>query len=181
MKMLEEAIKYAVEHHNGSNRKGKDVPYILHPLEALNILYRMDASEEVLCAGVLHDTVEDTDATIADITVKFGTHVAELVAGHSENKDLEWEERKRIALADVAKADKDEQMVVLADKLANIRDIAMDYAKEGNSLWKRFNRGYEKQSWYYHGGVEALAKLAEYDDTKPFYNEFKEKVEMIFK
>lgn len=63
---LEEAIQYAVIKHSGQVRKGTDIPYIVHPLEVMTLLAAMRAEKETVIAGVLHDTIEDTDATYED-------------------------------------------------------------------------------------------------------------------
>ena len=86
MKLLDDAINFATKAHAGVCRKGKTRPYILHPLEAMNIASTLTEDEEVLAAAVLHDTVEDTDVTKADIRAAFGSRVADLVAAESEDK-----------------------------------------------------------------------------------------------
>ena len=173
--MLNEAIIYAMEKHKKQRRKGTNLPYIVHPLAVMSILQQMGAGEELLCAGVLHDTLEDTDATEEEIR-KFGDRVYDLVKSHTDDKSLPWRERKEIALANVSKADSEEQMLVLADKLANIRDIERDYKLLGDKLWTLFREPYEQQKWYYHGGVQALRKLY----CEPMYQEFAMRVENVF-
>nr|WP_304259839.1 hypothetical protein [Phascolarctobacterium succinatutens] len=63
-------------------------------------------------------------------------------------------------MAHLAQADEREQKLVLADKLANMRAIARDYAKYGENLWQRFKRGKDVQSWYYHAAVKAMIDLS---------------------
>ena len=70
--MLTNAIAYAVEMHKGGLRKGTNIPYIVHPLEVMHILFEMGADKKLMAAGVLHDTVEDTKATLEDIEERFG-------------------------------------------------------------------------------------------------------------
>lgn len=77
-----------------------------------------------------------------------------------QDKIFQWEKRKEEALAHLAQADEREQMLVLADKLANMRAIARDYAKYGEDLWQRFKRGKDVQSWYYHAAVKAMIDLS---------------------
>ncbi|MBC8923586.1 bifunctional (p)ppGpp synthetase/guanosine-3',5'-bis(diphosphate) 3'-pyrophosphohydrolase, partial [Escherichia coli] len=64
-----------------------------HPLNVARILRRAGFREEVVVAGLLHDAVEDTEMTDADIRAAFGAEVADLVASHTENKTFSWEER----------------------------------------------------------------------------------------
>ena len=187
--MLNDAIVYAVQKHRDGLRKGTKTPYIVHPLEVMLILQQMGADVHLLAAGLLHDTVEDTDATLEDISKKFGQDVAGLVASHTEDdkshytKEQEiasWRARKEKALTHLAAAGKREKMLVLADKLANMRAIARDYAKLGDELWNRFNKGREDQSWYYYAGAEALRTLADATDAKVAYKEFYTLIEQVF-
>ncbi len=144
---LSEAIIFATERHRGQFRKGTSTPYIVHPMETFQILYSMRADTNLLIAGVLHDTVEDTDTTLDEIIEKFGDDVADLVASNSEDKSKTWQERKEHTIKELANADIRVKMLIMADKVANIRSIAADYANIGNKLWKRFNAPKEKQAW----------------------------------
>jgi myo-inositol-1(or 4)-monophosphatase len=184
-----EAIRFAVEAHEGQLRKGTTPPYIVHPMEVLGILAGMDADAELLMAGVLHDCIEDGElpcgegrrpVTRGDIAERFGERVASLVAAHSEDKSLSWEERKTIALNELAEAEPDLQKMVLADKLSNMRAIARDYRAVGDALWTRFQAPKDKQAWYYAGGVEALKTLASDEKAAPFYEEFCARYREVF-
>ena len=125
--------------------------------------------------------MEDTDATLEEIAAKFGDDVAALVSSHTEkDKSLPWKTRKEIALEHLKHANKREQMLVLADKLSNMRAIARDYAVLKEKLWDRFNRGKDSQAWYYRSGVSSLMKLGEYEDTKALCLEFTELVDKVF-
>lgn len=143
--MLEKAYEFAAQAHKGQVRKGTDVPYIVHPVEVSEILGELGCGEEVMAAGLLHDTLEDTRATAEEIAVRFGEKVAKLVAFNSEDKSLPWEERKTHTLKSLENAEPEQMLLVFADKLSNIRSMRKDYAAVGEELWKRFNRGYEKQ------------------------------------
>lgn len=179
--LLNDAIAYAVLMHRQGLRKGTTMPYIVHPLEVMHILEVMTGDKHLMAAGVLHDVVEDTDATIENVYAKFGEEVGALVAGHTEmHKEDPWEKRKQEALAHLAQAEEREQMLVLADKLANVRAIARDYARYGEDLWQRFKRGKDVQSWYYHAAVKAMAALEFDSAAAPFYKEFEDKVNEVF-
>ncbi len=166
---LEKAIAFASQRHKGATRKGKDTPYILHPLETVTILAAMDADINLLMAGVLHDTVEDTDATLQDILDNFGEDVAELVASHSEDKSKSWQERKQHTIDELQTADIRHKMLVIADKIANLRDMAKDYRTVGENLWDRFNASKEYIAWYYNGIVDGLAELQRCENTRDAY------------
>src|SRR5699024_12152702 len=84
--LLKKAKLFAEKAHDGQLRKNGNVPYITHPIRVAEKLKLVGASEELICAGYLHDTVEDTSVEIVDIQKTFGTRVADLVAAHTEDK-----------------------------------------------------------------------------------------------
>ena len=167
--LLDEAIRFAVECHSGQKRKASDTPYIVHPLEVLTILSAMHADIDVQIAGVLHDTVEDTGATVEEIRERFGDRAADLVEENSEDKTQSWEARKRHTIETLPDASFDLKCLVLADKLSNMRSIIRDYYALGEEVWTRFNRGREQQSWYYSGIIDALDGLQNDERVMDFY------------
>jgi (p)ppGpp synthase/HD superfamily hydrolase len=125
---------------------------------------RNGCNDEVIAAGLLHDTVEDTDLTLEEIEREFGRKVAEIVQGCSEpDKKLSWEERKEHTLAQLKTASLDIRLVACADKIHNIRSIRDDLLEYGESVWKKFNRGKKKQEWYYKGLVESLGFASRFE------------------
>ena len=168
---LDDAIRFATERHAGQTRKGTNIPSILHPLEVLQILYSMRADTELLIAGVLHDTVEDTDTTLEEIRERFGADVADLVASNSEDKSKTWDERKQHTIEMLRGANHRVKQLILADKLSNLRSIAYDYRKVGDKLWERFNAPASKQAWYY-GGIDDALNSLQYTDCKDAYWEY---------
>ena len=179
--LLNDAIAYAAAMHRSGLRKGTTMPYIVHPLEVMHILEVMTGDKHVMAAGVLHDVVEDTSATLEDVYARFGDDIGTLVEAHTEkHKEDPWEKRKEEALAHLAKADLREQKLVLADKLANMRSIERDYARYGEDLWQRFKRGKDIQSWYYHAAVKAMSNLEFDTEAVAFYREFEDKVNHVF-
>ncbi|MCD8344874.1 MAG: HD domain-containing protein [Oscillospiraceae bacterium] len=178
---LNEAIIFAVNQHAGQLRKGTNRPYILHPIEVLQILHSMKADTNLMIAGLLHDTVEDTGATVDEISERFGEDVAGLVAAHSEDKSKTWDERKTFAIEELRTADKRLKMLVMADKLSNMRSIESDYNEIGKEPWNRFNAPFEKQQWYYTGIKDTLSDMAYYPETKECYEELVGIWERVFK
>ncbi|MDO4396715.1 MAG: HD domain-containing protein [Clostridia bacterium] len=177
---INEAIRFATERHAGQKRKGTDTPYIVHPMEVMTILSSMNAEEETMIAGVLHDTVEDTETTIDEIERLFGSRVSRLVELHSEDKSKTWQERKKIAIDRANKANIEEKKLILADKLSNLRAICRDYELHGEELWKRFNAGPEKQAWNYGAMADALEALAEDKSARDFYGEYVSLCKTVF-
>ncbi len=169
---LNAAIEFAVKKHSGQVRKSTTIPYILHPLEVLQILCTMGADTNVMIAGVLHDTVEDTDTTLDEIKESFGEDVAGLVAANSEDKSKSWEARKQHTIDALAEADLRVKMLVVADKLSNIRSMATDAKRIGDRLWDRFNAPKQKQAWYFDGILDAIYDLQFLPECEDAYWEF---------
>lgn len=176
--MIHEAIIFAACAHEGQKRKGTNVPYIVHPFEVAQILTDAGGSEILICAGLLHDTVEDTGVTLEEIQSEFGGEVAALVGLMTEEKSLSWEVRKQKAIDAVNEGmSKDAKMLVCADKLSNLRSIHRDLETFGESVWSRFRRGKEKQKWYYGTMIEKLSCL----ENEFMYAELKQLFSQVFK
>ena len=182
--LLDRAIIFAVHAHAGTERRGKGYPYIVHPMEAVEIVATMTSDQELLAAAVLHDTLEDTDVTLEQIRAEFGDRIASLVADESDvmpegmTEEASWHQRKQAAIDRLSKASRDAKIVALGDKLSNIRDIARDYAEIGDALWSRFHAKDPKDhEWHYRGLAEALHEL----EGTFAYNEFENLVNHIFK
>lgn len=174
------AIEFSANAHLGHFRKGSKTPYITHPFEVAKILATAvdpETNEALICAGLLHDTVEDTKTTLETIEKEFGKEVADLVASDSEDKTLSWEQRKQHTIDFLRdEATREMQLLGCADKLANLRSIKEDYEKIGDEVWERFVRGKEKQGWYYLGIAEALKPLK----GTSMFDEFSELVVEVF-
>ena len=179
--MLNEAIIYATEKHDGQKRKATDIPYIVHPLECVAIASRMTSDEEMLAAAALHDTVEDCKGkgvTIEDIRSRFGDRVAHFVAHESEDKSKTWIERKQTTVDALKDSNKEECILVLADKLSNMRSVEHDYEVLGEQLWERFNmKDKDTIGWYYSAIADAIEdKVSEFE---AFY-EYKSLINKVF-
>ena len=173
--VLDRAIVFATKAHEGQFRKGTQIPYILHPMEAAAIVGTMTTDNEVIAGAVLHDVVEDTDTTIDDIQDMFGDRVAFLVYSESENKrenlsaQSTWKIRKQETLDHLKKAPLDVKMITLGDKLSNIRAIYRDYNTIGDALWQRFNqKDKNEHHWYYQGVADCLTELKDYQVYKEY-------------
>lgn len=157
--MIEEAAAFATRAHEGQFRKGTRRPYIVHPLEVAEIVKTMTTDEEVICAAILHDTIEDCPGVTEEVLRKaFGDRVTDLVLGESEDKSKSWEERKGMTIRHLRNTSRELQTIGLADKLSNMRDIDRDYPVLGEGLWMRFRmQSRQAIGWYYKGVMEALA------------------------
>ena len=170
MSKIEKAVAFATRAHAGSVRKGKDKPYILHPLEAMTIVMPYTDDEDVLAAAVLHDTVEDTSVTVERLEKAFGPRVAGLVASVSEDKrkdraaETTWLERKMETISHLKEASRDTKLICLGDKLSNLREMEEDYAEIDDELWERFNqKDKDMHAWYYREIYKILKE--EFDES----------------
>ena len=183
-RLLDLAIVFAVRAHAGTERRGKGFPYIVHPMEAVEIVATMTSDQELLAAAVLHDTVEDTDTTVEQIRTEFGDRIASLVASESDivadgcSEEDSWHARKQAAIDRLARASHDAKVVALGDKLSNMRAIARDYARQGDALWNLFHvKDRKEHEWHYRGLAESLREL---QDTFA-YKEFEQLINQVFK
>lgn len=180
--VFERAIIFAANAHAGAKRKGTDIPYIVHPLEAAAIASTMTSDKEVLAAAVLHDVLEDTAATAEELKELFGCRVAELVQNETEDKRRDrparetWKLRKQEMLDFlVNEASYEAKILALSDKLSNLRSIYRDIQVVGDKLWDRFNEKDKKlHGWMYRSVAEALKGLSGYAVWRE-YNQLVEK------
>ena len=156
--MVDRAIEFATKVHDGQFRKGTKRPYIVHPIEVGEIVSSMTNDEEIISAAVLHDTVEDCkEVTVDMLAERFSPRVASFVAQESEDKSRSWKERKGATIERIRSAPREVQIIGLADKLSNMRDIDRDYPICGEQLWNRFRmKDKEMIGWYYKGVRDAL-------------------------
>lgn len=179
MNIIEKAIEVAAKAHVGQVRKLSAVPYISHPFTVGMILQNAGYSDEIICAGILHDTVEDTELTHKDIEELFGEKIATLVAGATEpEKAVPWEERKEHTIASLKNASKDICVVVCADKIHNLRTMKYEIEVQGSDIWNRFARGKEKQEWYYREVLDSISNKLE---GEPLLEQLKYEFEAVFR
>ena len=179
--MIDLALEVAAQAHRDQVRKGTDIPYISHPYAVGLMLARTGMADEVVAAGILHDTVEDTHVTLDDIRRLFGATVALIVEGCSEpEKSAPWEERKAHTIEYLRTAPWEVRVVACADKLHNLRTIAAEHEKLGEAIWSRFKRGRPDQERYYRGLADSLCNTPEGQSEVPFCGAFREEVERLF-
>jgi guanosine-3',5'-bis(diphosphate) 3'-pyrophosphohydrolase len=143
IRLVSEAAALAARRHNGMQRKGRDnEPYINHLAEVANLLSVATdgADAELVAAGWLHDTIEDTDTTHEELAGIFGERVAALVTEVSDDMTLPKDERRRRQIDSAPKKTASARLIKIADKISNIqarivpdpdqneRDDLFDYA-----------------------------------------------------
>ena len=121
------ALGFAADKHRNQRRKDKEAsPYINHPIELARILAVEGGVDDaaVLCAAVLHDTVEDTQTSYDELAAQFGREIADVVLEVTDDKTLPKAERKRLQVERAPRLSRAAKLVKLADKIANVRDVA---------------------------------------------------------
>ena len=182
--LLDKALIFAINAHRNTERRGKGFPYIVHPMEAVEIVATITPDQELLAAAALHDTVEDTDVTVEQIRAEFGERIAELVHAESDtfvegvSEEDSWHDRKQEAITRLMNAPRDAKIVAMGDKLSNMRAIYRDYMTKGDQLWQIFHiKDKASHEWHYRGLADALADLS---DTFA-YQEFVSLINQVFK
>jgi (p)ppGpp synthase/HD superfamily hydrolase len=131
------AVAYARAMHSGQQRQIDGAPFILHPLDVAALLHSAGAPDHVIAAGALHDTLEKTDATHADLSRRFGPRVAKLVAAVTEDEQITGYAARKAALREqVARAGSEAAILFAADKLSKVREFRLPMAHK-TALRKR--------------------------------------------
>lgn len=145
MQKLIFAIQTAEMLHRGQKRKFTGEPYIVHPFAVLDILQRYTDDIDILCAGVLHDTLEDTPYTYEQMKTDFDSYVANMVQVVTHTKELSWRRNREVYLTRLKESAVGPKMIAAADKIANLTDTIKQERKLS-----------EDERWYY----QAVADIA---------------------
>lgn len=153
--LCHKAIEFAARVHQGQTRKGKSTPYIVHALAVGLIIARVSKDENMIAAGILHDTIEDCKpygSITRDLLAKeFNPQVADIVNDLTEpsfakgfgraqqDKKTTWLERKLAALQHIKHMKKDSLLVKSADVLHNLTELNEDLKLDGDKVFAKFN------------------------------------------
>jgi guanosine-3',5'-bis(diphosphate) 3'-pyrophosphohydrolase len=124
IRLVSEAAELAAQRHSGMARKGRgNQPYINHLAEVANLLSQATSCEdaELVAAGWLHDTIEDTETTHDELARRFGLRVADLVAEVTDDMTLPRGERRQKQVEDASNRSAGAKLIKIADKISNIR------------------------------------------------------------
>lgn len=125
--LLMEALHYASQKHRNQRRKDDAAtPYINHPIQVAYTVWKIGGirEEAILCAALLHDTIEDTDATAEEIEALFGKEILGYVLELTDDKSLPKAERKRLQIEHALHKSTAAKQVKMADKSCNVYDIS---------------------------------------------------------
>jgi (p)ppGpp synthase/HD superfamily hydrolase len=167
-----QAVAYASVLHGAQVRKGTDIAYMSHLLGVSSLAIEAGGDEDLAIAALLHDAVEDAGGLprLADVRVRFGDRVADIVLACSDSTDEEWKRsvtyrtRKQAYLDHLADAPDDVVLVSTADKLHNARAIVTDLQRSGVKVLSKFNGSRKQVLWYYNACFE-IAENRQVSDT----------------
>jgi len=149
------AINLALSLHEKQVRKGGRIPYVSHLLGVSSLILKAGGSEEQAIGGLLHDAIEDQGEKIsfADLKVEFGELVAEIVLGCTDEtleqrKTMPWYERKHTYLSHLKAIPLEARLVILSDKLDNIRDMSKEFRILNEDFWLKFTEGRKGSIWF---------------------------------
>jgi (p)ppGpp synthase/HD superfamily hydrolase len=133
LRLVSEAADFAARRHIGQQRKGRgSEPYVNHLAEVANLLsIAADGTDaELVAAGWLHDTIEDTATTREELAQKFGDHVAALVVEVTDDMTLPKQERRQRQIVDASRKSPGAKLIKIADKISNIRARILPQPKQ---------------------------------------------------
>ena len=167
---INKSIQVAASTHLGQVRKGDDTPYITHPFAVAWIVAQFTKNEDIVCAALLHDVLEDVPEKIYSKTQMisdFGSKVVEIVEGVSEDKDasiskedekLTWKDRKKKYLTNLINDSEGSLLVCAADKIHNMQSTIDAFNIKGEKIWEVFNSSKENKLWFYQEVIKIIAK-----------------------
>lgn len=158
---IEKAIKLASVLHRNQVRKKDGTPYISHLFSVAWILSNYTDDENIIVAGILHDTIEDTEYTPEQLENDFGEKIKNIVLGVTEDGNIkDWLERKKDYLEKMRKDSFESLMVAAADKLHNLMSVAINLNTYGKGIWSQISGAPSPEVYFWYHG-EALKILKE--------------------
>lgn len=156
--IINQALTTVTLAHKDQYRKGEEkIPYVTHLVAVAEILAKYTYDESIICAGLLHDTIEDTSVTYEQIESQFGSKIATIVRDVSEdtsnkegNEKGSWRERKEGYINHLKVATQEALMVCAADKIHNLRSMIEGYQRDGKAFFEAFNSPAETKLAFYH-------------------------------
>lgn len=136
------------QYHADQKRKGDGHPYLEHPLEVGFILWKNKFDSDVVTAGYCHDLIEDTKCSEEEIKSNCGDEVLRIVKAVSNESTANWKEKKTKYVESVKNGGEKAIAVSIADKIANLNSLFVQYEIEGPDMWKKFNASREDKIWF---------------------------------
>ena len=175
--IVQEAYRLAAREHAGQNRKATPMPYLDHVLAVAELLSDSGFHDEVVAAALLHDAVEHTGLSTAEIASRFGERIADLVSAMTDREEIEdWEERKAEHRQRVRVSGRDAVAIYAADKLAGIREARVGYAEVDESVEGRLGRSLDLRLRVWDRDLEMVSSL---EPALPLASELGEELDLL--
>lgn len=171
---IEQAIRAAAVLHHDQTRKGSmPYPFVTHLFSVAMSLTAYTEDENVIIAALLHDTLEDTDYTLAELTEDFGGTVAQIVDTLSEKKmdgetKVPWAERKKAYAKQLKNGPVEAIMIAAADKIHNFRTAVEEYYEDHNRFLQDFGKNLDERIEVY----QTIANVINNRLSGPLLSEF---------
>jgi (p)ppGpp synthase/HD superfamily hydrolase len=160
--LIGKALEMAEAAHAGQTRRGSGgMAYIHHPVAVAELLAGHGLGEQTVAAALLHDVVEDSEASVEDVAERFGQPVADLVAALTEDETIEpFERRKEAHRRHAEQVGGDALAIYAADKLSNIRVLRRSLVSEGEAAGEEFEVPLDVKEAVWAGDLEMLRRAA---------------------
>jgi hypothetical protein len=169
------AIGYA-EHMHASQRRADGTPFILHPLEVASLLYHVGAPDHLIAAGAMHDLIEKTDASAADLSERFGPRITRLVLAVSDDDQIAGYAKRKAALRQQVSGTGEEALTLFAaDKLSKARELRRETAADldDSPMPRTVGQLRARRLKHYH---RSLALLEERLPASPLVHELRDEL-----
>jgi guanosine-3',5'-bis(diphosphate) 3'-pyrophosphohydrolase len=172
------ALAAATEAHAGQIRNGAGgIPYIEHPIAVAELLAAHGWTDEVLAAALLHDVVEDSEVTVAELRERFGEPVAGLVESLSDDESIsDWRTRKAEHRGRVEDGGAEALAIYAADKLTNVKALRGAYAEQGEAVAEELKVPLEFKIEAWQADLEMLRERS---PELPFLDELESELSLL--
>jgi guanosine-3',5'-bis(diphosphate) 3'-pyrophosphohydrolase len=172
---VQQAHQLLLSKHAEQRQKVNGRPYVEHPIAVATDVGEAGFGDDMVVAALLHDVVENSDATVAEIRHRFGDRVADLVEAMTDEIEVDpYERRKALHRERIAAYGTDAAAIFAADKLSNVRALRAAYAEEGESVAKRFKQSLDTKLNVWEADTELVRG---YGDAIPYGDALQDEVE----
>jgi guanosine-3',5'-bis(diphosphate) 3'-pyrophosphohydrolase len=173
----QQGLAYAERAHFGQRREIDGAPFILHPREVAALLYDAGAPDHVIAAAALHDTVEKTNTTLADLSNRFGAAITRLVLAVTEDKRIaDHDQRKAAAREQAAAAGAEALMILAADKISKARELKLEIATARRRITATATASRLRRSTHYE---QCLQLLEQHLPDSPLVTDLRAEIEQL--
>lgn len=163
------ALMFAARCHSGQRRESDGAPFMEHPSEVARLLRDAGCSSVVVAAGLLHDVVQQTDVSLAELTTRFGPDVSNLVQAVTDDCVGSYRQRKQVLCERARTAGGDAALLYAADTIAQVHELAdqvrserarFDPAQRDSRARSRLERYQRMRLEHYHESLRMLKRVA---------------------